>query len=35
MFAEQPMQLKDADQHFQLELPFVAFTFDQDCETPL
>jgi hypothetical protein len=33
VFAEQPMNLKDAGEQFQLELPFVAFLFDEDCET--
>jgi hypothetical protein len=33
MFAEQPMEVKDAVQQFQLELPFVASLFDDDCET--
>jgi hypothetical protein len=33
MCAEQPMELKDAGQHFQLVLPFAAFLFDRDCET--
>lgn len=33
MFAEKPMQLKNAGEHFQLELPLVAFTSDQDCDT--
>jgi hypothetical protein len=33
MFAEQPIEVKDAVQQFQLELPFVASLFDDDCET--
>jgi hypothetical protein len=32
MFAKQN-ELKDAARHFQLELPFMEFIFDQACET--
>jgi len=32
MFAKQN-ELKDGARHFQLELPFMEFIFDQACET--